>query len=221
MHPSKPPRSARRSRPFVVCAWLAGTAVGLASPGLFAQEGSVEAGQQKSTTCAACHGADGNAVASPDWPSLAGQHASYIVRQLQAFKDGQRPNELGMQGLAAALSDEDMRDIAAYFASQTMAVKGADPSLVERGQRIYRGGVPERHIPACIACHGPTGSGNPLASYPRVSHQHAAYLAKTLRDYRSGERRSDADLNQMMRNVAELLLDDEIEALSSYMQGLQ
>jgi cytochrome c553 len=213
--------SARRSRPFIVFAWLVAGALWLAGTSVFAQEGSAEAGQQKSTTCAACHGTDGNAVASPDWPSLAGQHASYIVRQLEAFKDGERPDVLGMQGLAAGLSEQDMRDIAAYFASQKMAVKGADPKLVERGQRIYRGGIPDRKIPACIACHGPTGSGNPLASYPRVSHQHAPYLAKTLRDYRSGERRSDAELNQMMRNVAQLLLDDEIEALSTYMQGLQ
>jgi len=113
-----------------------------------------------------------------------------------------------------------MRDIAAFYAAQSIAVKGADPALVERGQRIYRAGVPERDIAACIACHGPAGKGNPLAGYPRVSHQHAPYLAATLRAYQSGDRRSDVSLNQMMRNVAELLLDDEIDALASYMQGL-
>jgi cytochrome c553 len=221
VHPSKQIARARRLRPALLITCLAGAAIGLAPAALFAQDGSPQAGQQKSTTCAACHGADGNSVAQPEWPSLAGQHAKYIERQLEAFKSGQRPDVLGMQGLAGALSEADMADIAAYFSSQTMAVKGTDPALVDRGQRIYRGGIPERSVPACIACHGPTGTGNPLAGYPRISHQHDAYLAKTLRDYRAGTRRSDSDMNQMMRNVAELLLDDEIDALASYMQGLE
>jgi cytochrome c553 len=189
-----------------------------------AQEGSAEAGQAKSQekTCFACHGADGNAIVSGlNWPSLAGQHAGYIVRQLEAFRSGERPDAgSGMQAMAASLSEQETLDVAAWYASQAMAPKGADPALVERGQRIYRGGIPERGIAACIACHGPNGVGNPLAGYPRVSHQHATYLAKTLRDYRSGDRDTDAELNQMMRNTAELLLDDEIDALASYMQGL-
>lgn len=183
-----------------------------------AQEGSATAGDTKSVPCSGCHGADGNSV-NAIWPSLAAQHATYLVRQLEAFRDKER-SDAGMQGFAATLSDEDMSDLAAYFETQTMSVKGADPSLVARGQRIYRGGIPEREIPACIACHGPEGAGNPPAGYPRLSHQYSDYLAKTLRDYRSGDRRSDTSLNQMMRNVAELLLDDEIDALASYMQGL-
>ncbi|HUF73686.1 MAG TPA: c-type cytochrome [Gammaproteobacteria bacterium] len=186
---------------------------------LYAQQGSAEAGQAKSAVCAACHGADGNSAANAEWPSLAAQHAAYTVRQLEAYKDGQRPDP-GMQGFAQSLTDEDMRDLAAFYATQPITVKGTDPELVERGQRIYRGGIAERGVAACIACHGPSGKGNPLAGYPRVSHQHSPYLATTLRAYRSGSRRSDAPLNQMMRNVAELLLDDEIEALASYMQGL-
>ena len=96
--------------------------------------------------------------------------------------------------------------------------KGADPALVNLGQQIYRGGIPTRGIPACIACHGPTGHGNPFAAFPRISWQHAAYVTKSLQDYKSGERASDA--NQMMRNVASLLKDDEIRALASYVQGL-
>lgn len=185
-----------------------------------AQEGSPEAGQSKSAACTACHGVDGNSIAQADWPSLAGQHPAYIVKQLEAFQAGERPDVLGMQSMAAALNAADMADIAAWYASQSVAPKGADPALVERGERIYRGGIVERGIPACIACHGPSGQGNPLAGYPRISHQHAAYLAKTLRDYRSGDRRTDVELNQMMRNTAEMLLDDEIDALASYMQGL-
>jgi cytochrome c553 len=195
----------------LACSLLAGTA--------FAQTGSVEAGRTKSSVCAACHGVDGNSV-TPDWPSLAGQHASYIVRQLEAFKRGDR-FEVTMKPFADMLSEQDMLDVAAYFESQKIVPKGADPQLVNLGQQIYRGGVPERGIAACIACHGPTGQGNPLASYPRISSQHAAYVTKTLNAYASGERRSDADMNQMMRNVAELLLEDEIRALASYVQGLQ
>jgi cytochrome c553 len=210
-------RTERRNSPYLLIL-LAAAVAALAVSEARAQEGSAEAGQAKSVTCAACHGADGNSI-TPIWPSLAGQHASYIARQLQAYKDRERA-DAGMQGFAATLSEQDMQDLGAYFASQTVAPKGADPEQVEVGERIYRGGIPEREIAACIACHGPRGKGNPLAGYPRISHQHADYLATTLRDYQSGARRSDTGLNQMMRNVAELLLDEEIEALASYMQGL-
>jgi cytochrome c553 len=126
-----------------------------------------------------------------------------------------------MQQFAATLSDEDMRDIGAYYASQTLQPKGADPQHVGLGENIYRGGIPERGIAACIACHGPSGHGNPMAAYPRVSGQHSAYVVKTLQAYATGVRRSDSDKNQMMRNVAELLLEDEIRALAGYVQGLQ
>jgi cytochrome c553 len=183
-----------------------------------AQEGSVDAGRTKSATCAACHGVDGNSV-TPAWPMLAGQHASYIVRQLRAFKVGER-TDVTMKPFADMLSEQDMLDVAAYFEAQTPTPKGADPSLVGLGQQIYRGGVPGRGVAACIACHGPDGNGNPLASYPRIGGQHAAYTTKQLNAYRGGDRRSDVELNQMMRNVAEQLFDDEIRALASYMQGL-
>ena len=185
-----------------------------------AGQGSVEAGEQKAAQCAACHGPNGKSQAASLGPSLAGQHASYIVRQLRAFQEGARVNAI-MKPFADMLSDQDMYDVAAYFAAQTLTPKGADPTLVGLGEEIYRGGVPERGIAACIACHGPDGSGNPLAAYPRVSGQHAEYVEKTLTEYASGERRSDAELNQMMRNVAELLLANEIRALASYVQGLQ
>ena len=156
---------------------------------------------------------------TPDWPSLAGQHTTYIVRQLKAFKSGDRV-AVTMKPFADMLTDQDMADVAAYFASQKPVPKGADPALVNLGQQIYRGGVPQRGIAACIACHGPSGDGNPLAAYPRISGQHATYVARTLGEYASGTRRSDVDLNQMMRNEASLLRDDEIKALASYVQGL-
>jgi cytochrome c553 len=183
-----------------------------------AQEGSAEAGRAKSATCAACHGVDGNSV-TPDWPSLAGQHASYIARQIRAFKNGER-TDVTMKPFADLLSDQDILDIAAYFSTQKPTPKGTDPALVSLGQQIYRGGVPERGIAACIACHGPQGDGNPLAAYPRLSGQYAPYVAKQLKAYAADERRSDVDLNQMMRNVAAALYDDEIRALASYVQGL-
>lgn len=212
----QPTHAARRRRRVLgalaaACSLVAATA--------FGQTGSVDAGREKAATCSACHGIDGNSVA-PEWPSLAGQHASYIVRQLEAFKSGERV-DVAMTPFAMMLSEQDMLDVAAYFAAQQRAPKGADPAVVSLGQQIYRGGVPERGIAACIACHGPTGQGNPLAAYPVISGQHAAYTAKTLNAYKSGERRSDTDLNQMMRNVAQMLLDTEIEALAGYVQGLQ
>ncbi|HEU4616705.1 MAG TPA: c-type cytochrome [Gammaproteobacteria bacterium] len=182
-----------------------------------AEDGSVEAGKAKSTTCAACHGQTGNSVA-PNWPSLAGQHPAYIVRQLNAYKNGERDNA-AMMGFASMLSEQDMRDLAAFFSSQSMTPKGADPKLVTRGQEIYRGGIPERGIPACIGCHGPSGHGNYLAAYPRIAGQNAEYVLDTLKAYAAGTRRSDP--NQMMRNVASQLLEDEMRAVASYVQGLQ
>jgi cytochrome c553 len=190
----------------------------MSSASAIAQTGSAEAGQAKSAICASCHGIDGNSV-TPEWPSLAGQHESYIVRQLEAYRNGER-QDAGMQNFAALLTQQDMHDIAAYFSSQSPHVKGADPALVSLGEEIYRGGLPDRAIPACIACHGPTGSGNPLAAYPRLGSQHATYTLATLRAYGSGARRSDGEA-QTMRNVAEHLLEDEMRAVASYLQGLR
>lgn len=184
-----------------------------------AQQGSAQAGQTKAVTCAACHGADGNSV-TPEWPNLAGQHESYFVRQMEAYRDGER-EDAGMRGFAATLSTADMHDIAAFYAAQNPHLRGADPALVAVGERIYRGGIPERGVAACIACHGPRGRGNPLAAYPRVSGQHSTYVFNTLQDYAVGERNSDVDMNRMMGNVAELLFEDEMRAVASYVQGLR
>ena len=190
----------------------------LGSPAL-AQQGSAEAGQAKAVTCAACHGADGNSV-TPEWPNLAGQHASYFVRQLVAYRDGERL-DAGMQGFAATLSVDDMHDIAAFYATRNPQPQGADPELVSIGEQIYRGGIPQRGVAACIACHGPRGRGNPLAAWPRINGQHSAYVFTTLQAYASGQRNSDVDMNRMMGNVAELLFEDEMRALASYVQGLR
>lgn len=180
--------------------------------------GDAEAGKGKSITCAACHGADGNSI-NPQWPSLAGQHENYLVVQLKAFRDGYRVNAL-MSSQAANLSDEDIADLAAYYAAQTLKGGVADPALVDLGQRIYRGGNRETGVSACIACHGPVGAGNPPAMMPRIGGQHAAYTAATLKAYASGERKGTGG-NQMMRNVATLMSDAEITAVASYIEGLR
>jgi cytochrome c553 len=178
---------------------------------------SIDAGQTKSGVCAACHGPDGNSL-NPEWPSLAGQNANYIVRQLKAFKRGERSNVL-MTSQAVALSDQDMVDLAAYFASRLQQPRTADPDLVAAGERLYRGGHKETGIGACIACHGPTGAGNGPAAYPAIAGQHSPYVAAQLRAYRAGQRSSD--INQIMRNNTARLTDAEIDAVSSYIQGLR
>jgi cytochrome c553 len=190
-------------------------AIGCSTSALAA--GSAEAGQAKSATCMACHGADGNSV-SPEWPNLADQHATYIVRQLAAFKAGERKNDL-MSPMAMILSDDDMHDLAAYFESQTVRGGETEPSKLELGQRVYRAGDVQKSVAACAGCHGPTGRGNPPASYPSLQGQHATYVAAQLRAYRAGTRTTDP--NQMMRNVAALLSDEEIDAVASYVQGLR
>ena len=181
--------------------------------------GSVADGQAKSAVCAACHGVDGNSITA-EWPSLAGQHAAYTVRQLRAYRTGERDDVL-MTNFAVELSEQDMLDLAAYYEAQTIIPGGADPELVSLGESIYRGGVAERGVVACIACHGPSGRGNPLAAYPMLRGQHATYTANTLRAYAAGTRRSDATSNQMMRTITALLLEDELLAVSSYVQGLR
>lgn len=188
----------------------------LAAPA-FAQ-GSIERGKEKSVTCAACHGQDGNSL-NPEWPSLAGQHEDYIVRALKAYRPGGARNNALMLGQVSALSDQDMLDLAAYYASQPRKPLTADPDLVAEGERLYRGGNQARGISACAACHGPRGLGNPGAAYPAVAGQHATYTANSLRAYASKERKSDP--NQMMRNISGLLTEDDIAAVSSYIQGLQ
>ena len=180
--------------------------------------GSADEGKNKAVTCGACHGGDGNSV-NPEWPSLAGQHSPYIVDQLQAFKDGTRSNPL-MDGMAKALSDADMANLAVYYSQQPAAPRAVtDASLVDKGQALYRGGDKQRGIPACMACHGPTGAGNPAASYPKLSGQYAVYTENQLRAYASGARTSDGT-SKVMRDIAEALTDEQIKAISSYVQGL-
>jgi cytochrome c553 len=182
-------------------------------------DGSAEAGKSKAVTCAACHGAAGIS-ANPLWPNISGQGAPYLVAQLQAFKDGTRKNPL-MTSQAMMLSDQDMADLAVYFESLPAPAQAvADPDLVGKGEALYRGGDVSKGVAACIACHSPAGTGNPAAGYPALKGQHAAYTAKQLRDYASGERVSDGK-TRIMREIAGKLSEDEIAALASYVQGLK
>ncbi len=182
-------------------------------------DGSADAGKARAITCGACHGLDGNSV-NPVWPSIAGQHPTYIVNQLQAFKNGSRTEPL-MLGQAMMLTDEDMRNLAVYFSELTVATKVvADPTTLDYGQRLYRGGSRGNNTPACIACHGPNGRGNPAASYPSLKGQYAVYIAKQLREYASGARKSDGP-TRVMRDIAAKLSEEDIVAVSSYVQGLQ
>lgn len=181
--------------------------------------GDADAGKAKSVTCSACHGANGNSI-SPLWPNIAGQSARYLQEQLQAFKSGDRKDPL-MSSQAMLLSEQDMADLAVYFESLPAAAQAvADPSLVSRAEALYRGGSSSKSIAACMACHGPTGRGNPAASYPALNGQHAAYTAKQLKDYASGARQTGGP-TQIMQQIAERLSADDIKALAAYVQGLK
>lgn len=180
--------------------------------------GTVEAGQAKSATCMACHGMDGNS-ANPEWPALAGQHSSYIIKQLKHFKAGERQNAL-MSPMAMILADQDMEDLAAYFSSQTrQSTDETEPSKLRLGQNIYRAGIASKGVPSCAGCHGPNGRGIAGAAFPMIGGQHAVYAASQLRNYRSGARATDP--NSMMRTITSRLTDEEIDAVASYLQGMR
>ena len=179
--------------------------------------GDAEAGKGKVAVCGACHGADGNSPA-PNFPKLAGQGERYLLKQLHDIKSGARP-VVEMTGMLDNLSDQDMADIAAYFASQKMSVGAADPKLVERGEALFRGGKLEEGMPACTGCHSPDGAGLAAASFPKLGGQHAQYVTKQLTDFREGNRTNDGDA-MTMRAIAAKLSNKDIEAVSSYIQGL-
>jgi len=175
------------------------------------------AGKSKSAACAGCHGVDGKALLQ-EYPNLAGQGARYLLKQLQEFKSGARENAI-MAGMAAPLSDEDMVDIAAYYASLPAIQGVAEEKNLQMGQDIYRGGIVSVNIPACTGCHGPQGEGNPAAGFPMLSGQNSSYVYTALQSFRSGTRHNDA--NSMMRNIAHRLSNDEIAAVANYIQGLK
>ncbi|MFZ2508052.1 MAG: c-type cytochrome [Steroidobacteraceae bacterium] len=179
--------------------------------------GDATVGARKSPVCGACHGGNGISM-NPEWPNLAGQQESYIAAQLALFKRGIRDNPL-MRPMAVSLSDQDMLDLGAYYAEQAPAGLEADPAIYESGERLYRGGDPERKLPACIACHGPQGKGNGPAKYPALRGQHAVYTYNQLKAYAENRRRTPG--NDIMQVVAARLTENEMRALASYTQGLR
>src|SRR3984957_2792004 len=179
--------------------------------------GKAEAGATKAVVCQACHGANGNSN-NPEWPSLAGVGADYIADQLKNFKEGKRANPVMMPN-AMSLSTDDMADLGAYFDSLVNTGLEADPSYWQAGQQLYQGGDLARAIPACMACHGPTGAGNEPAKFPALRGQQSVYLAKQLNDYASGARATGP--NGIMQTVAKRLSPEDIRNLSSYLQGIR
>lgn len=178
--------------------------------------GDPQAGEAKAAVCLACHGPAGNSI-MPTWPKLAGQHPEYVYKQLMDFKGGARVNEQ-MSPQVLVLNEQDFQDLAAYFARQQQSPGAADPAVAELGERIYRGGNAASGVAACTGCHGPVGGGMGLAKFPRISGQHAPYVDQTLKYFRAGTRANDP--NGMMRGVAARMTDQEIAAVSQYIQGL-
>ena len=211
----------------VLCGLQAG--VGFAAEQPIA--GSAEKGQAKAAPCVACHGVNGNSV-NPEWPNLAGQNASYVTEQLQMFKTNARVNPL-MMPIVAPLNEQDFLDLGAYYAAQTPNGAEADPSYWQAGEKLYRGGDRVRGIPACVACHGPVGRGNPAAAYPALRTQHSVYTVKQLDNYAAQSRyvkdeqgriKADANLQaraQMMTAIAARLSPEDRRNLASYIQGMR
>jgi cbb3-type cytochrome c oxidase subunit III len=196
--------------------------------------GSVEGGAALAGTCLACHGVNGNS-SNAEWPSLAGQNAAYIEHQLHLLHDGRRTGKVGdaaatmMPAMASALSDQNIEDVAAYYAQQTPTGLEADPSYWQAGQRLYRSGDRSRGVPACSACHGPSGRGNPAAGYPALRAQHSVYVVKQLSAYSADVRYSKnergvsygGDNAVIMHTIASRLSDEDMRNVASYIQGMR
>ncbi|QIB65678.1 c-type cytochrome [Kineobactrum salinum] len=186
-------------------------------------DGDAAAGEQLTASCAACHGPDGNSP-SPTFPKLAGQSERYLFKQLLDIRDEARPVPT-MAGQLDGMNDQQLADLAAFYASQQGSGSQTDPDLLALGEKVYRAGVAERNVAACIACHSPTGQGNAPAGFPALAGQHPEYIAQQLRMYRKGYenpegRTNDGDI-RIMRSNAFGLSDMEIEAVASYAAGLR
>ena len=195
--------------------------------------GDVKAGATKAGTCAACHGLDGNPT-DPQYPRLAGMPERYLAKQIALFRSGERSSGMAaiMMPFASMLSPQDARDIGAYYATQKAGAGVADDTLIATGpnagkpfyavgEQLYRSGDAARGIPACMACHGPDGAGNPGPAYPQLAGQQSAYVARRLEEYRAGTTAErDPAHFQIMATIAKSLTDEEIGSLASYLQGL-
>jgi cytochrome c553 len=183
--------------------------------------GDPERGKAQIAACAACHGQDGATGLDPTYPNLAGQNEIYTTRQLRMIQSNDRNIAL-MAGQLTGKSDQDLQDMAAYYASLPVKLsqaQGDDPE-VARAQMIYRGGIADKGVASCSACHSPVGAGNAPAGFPAISGQSSAYTVAQLTAYREGERKTDESFGGMMRGVAQGLTDGEIAILADYLQGL-
>jgi len=204
----------------IVAALLAGLT------GVVHAAGDAEAGKVKSASCVACHGADGNSLAAtPNFPNLAGQSTSYLYKQMKEFKEGKRKDPT-MNAMILPLDDQAMQDVAAFFAGQEL--KAVQVDAAPAGEAIYKGGIAEVGVPACMACHGPAGNGNPGSGYPQLASQKNVYVEKQLKDFRAAAQSLDDtpvgrtnDASNMMRNAVKRMSDPEIKAVAQYIQGLQ
>tara|TARA_Y100000748_G_C15316618_1_gene418387 strand:+ start:37 stop:660 length:624 start_codon:yes stop_codon:yes gene_type:complete len=181
------------------------------------EKGDAETGKELVSACSACHGADGNSLAGI-WPSLAGQNYKYLLKQLRLIESGDR-EIIEMIGQLDNLSDQDLKDISAFYSVQNNLIGQVEKDKLELGKKLYYSGNLEKGVPACTACHSPRGLGNAPAAYPLLSGQQPDYVAKALKDYRSGKRLND-DPSKIMIDIAYKLDDNEIEALSSFVHGL-
>jgi cytochrome c553 len=189
--------------------------------------GDATAGSSKATVCTACHGPNGTGI-NPEWPVIAGQNAVYVRDQVARIKTGMRTAPL-MMPMVQNLSEQDIADLAAFFATQTPKGNEADPSYWKAGQALFRGGDASRDIPACMSCHGPVGRGNPAAGYPALQAQYAVYTIKQLDNYASGMRyvkdssgKSEAGPNAViMQTIAARLTPEDRRNVASYIQGLR
>ncbi|MFT5134036.1 MAG: cytochrome c553 [Gammaproteobacteria bacterium] len=180
--------------------------------------GDAAAGKAKTVVCAACHGQDGNGVeALPMQPRLAGQHAEYTEKQIRDFQLKERENAI-MAPMVAGLSEEDVLNVSAYYASLKGTVGTSTLEHAQSGEKLYRAGDATSGLAACMACHGPSGRGNPAAKYPSLTGQFAEYTAIQLKAFKSETRANDA--NSVMRNIAAKMTNDEIEAVAAYIEGL-
>ncbi len=191
------------------------TFLGLASVAFAA--GDATKGQTKAGACAACHGGDGNTTLQPNYPKLAGQRANYLVKQMQDFKSNTRKDAV-MPAQVSALSDQDIRDIAAFYNSLDKQYAAVPEKYITMGQNLYRAGDAAKGVPACTACHGPQGNGLESAAFAALGGQNPQYTIKQLKAFRDGTR--DNDANRMMRDIAVKLTDEQIEALAYYLVGL-
>ena len=175
-------------------------------------------GQRLSTPCSACHGTDGNS-AVPSYPNMGGQNAKYLEKQMLLMRSGEREVAV-MAGQLDALSDEDIGDIAAFYATQPKVTLQTKPDLIELGESIYRGGILKKNVAACTSCHAPNGDGNSLAGFPRIAGQPVEYTVAQLKAYREDQRITDENFDGMMRDVAKNLTDTEMQAVANYIKGV-